>query len=135
MRNSLANSATLSGWSMAMPTNCSPRLPQRSRSLPPPRRAPPRRRTARRCAPSSPEAQRLVEHRQEAVGGLEADHAQPLDFAAFAIEENDARRAEQAEALEQRSVLGAVGGDVGLQQRHLAEAGLHGPLAEGVKPH
>jgi hypothetical protein len=50
------------------------------------------------------------------VHRLEADDAQVEEFLAFGVEKDDAGRAEQAEALQQRLVGIAVGGDVGLQQ-------------------
>src|ERR1035438_524685 len=49
---------------------------------------------------------------KENVRRLVTDHPQPRDFFALTIEENDAGRSEQAEALEQGLVLGRIGGDV-----------------------
>jgi branched-chain amino acid transport system ATP-binding protein len=48
----------------------------------------------------------------------------------FRVEKNDARRAEQAEAGEQRLVVGGIGGDVGLQQREAGQPGLHAGSAK-----
>jgi hypothetical protein len=72
---------------------------------------------------------------QEAFGVLVADHAQTLQFAPLRVEENDAGRAEQVEALEQRLVLGAVAGDVGLQQQHAVQLRLDARIAEGERLH
>src|SRR5262245_21906359 len=62
---------------------------------------------------------------EEALGGLVADHAQARDLAALRIEEDDSGRPEKRKALEQRFVLGAVCGDVDLEQEHLVELGAH----------
>ena len=53
----------------------------------------------------------------EGGGRSEADHA--VRLLALLVEQDDAGRAEQAEALEQRLVLGVIGGDIGLDQ-HIA---------------
>ena len=70
----------------------------------------PRRRTR-------PESKRggAVERGEESVRRFVADHPQALHFPALAVEENDARRPEQAEALEQCLVLGRIGGDIRAQ--------------------
>jgi hypothetical protein len=47
-----------------------------------------------------------VERLRKLLCRLIADHAQVLDFAAALVEEDDSRRAEQAETLQQRLVLG-----------------------------
>src|SRR5262245_40503855 len=62
---------------------------------------------------------------EEALGVLVADHPQARNLAALRVEEDDARRTEKREALEQRLVLLGVGGDVDLQQEHLVELRLH----------
>ena len=53
---------------------------------------------------------------------LEADDAVLGPLAAGGAEEHDRRRPEDAEALQQRLVLGVVGGDVGLQQHGARES-------------
>lgn len=64
---------------------------------------------------------------QEGIGRQEADHAAVGDFLA-AVEQDDARGTEQAEALHQRLVVGAVGGDVDLDQAHLFQLAADGRL-------
>ena len=68
--------------------------------------------------------QRRIEHLPEGRRVLEADHPQAVLLGAGGVEEDDARRAEQLEALEQRLVRLVVGGYVGLQQlevMHIAD--------------
>ena len=72
---------------------------------------------------------------EEALGVLVADHPQAPDLAALRVEEDDSRRAEQREALEQRLVLRGVRGHVRLQQQHAVELRLHARLAEGEGLH
>src|SRR5688572_32142600 len=86
------------------------------------RTGPPRRRSTRWHAASSPEIERLIEGHHESVRALVADDPQAADLAPLAIEEDDAGRPEQAKALEQRDVIGVVGGNVGLQQHDVAKA-------------
>src|SRR6185295_17589391 len=66
---------------------------------------------------------------EEALGGLVADHAQALHFAPVRVEEDDARRAEEREALEERAVLGRIGRHVDLQEQHAVERALHARVA------
>ena len=67
----------------------------------------------------TPWAHRAVEAAQERVGRLVADDAQ--HFIAALVEEDDARRPEQVEALEQRLIVGVIRGDVGAQQVQLLQ--------------
>src|SRR5262249_25280399 len=48
-------------------------------------------------------------------------HSQPFDFTAGAVEEHDAGWAEEAELLEQRLVLGRVGGDIRAQHEEICQ--------------
>ena len=65
----------------------------------------------------------------------EADHARGGVLLAGRVEEQDARRAEQAESLEQRLVLGRVRGDVDLQQQRVGHAAAYRGVAEGQMLH
>src|SRR5574341_1787872 len=79
--------------------------------------------------------ERELQRLQETRGVLVADHAQPADLASLRIEEDDARRAEKREALEQRLVRRAVLRHVGLQQQHAVELRAHARVAEGEGLH
>src|SRR5690606_8042603 len=79
--------------------------------------------------------QRPIQHRRERLRLHEPHHAHALALLARAVKEDDPRRPEQAEALEQRLVLVVVGGDVGLEQQHLAHALRHPRVAEGEALH
>src|SRR5437763_16772810 len=67
---------------------------------------------------------------QETVGRLVADDAQSGNLASLRVEENHARRAEQREALEERAVSFARGGDIRLQQEHWLERSAHARIGE-----
>src|SRR5919109_2787320 len=68
---------------------------------------------------------------EEALGWLVADDAQVRDLAPGRVEEDDAGRAEEREALEELAVDGARSGHVRLQQQDLPELGPHARVAQG----
>src|SRR3954453_5079782 len=62
---------------------------------------------------------------EETPARLVADQARRANLLARGVEEDRPGWAEQAESLEQLAVLGAVGGDVGLEQERPRELLLH----------
>src|SRR5688572_31202068 len=82
------------------------------------------------CHAVSPSETHCAQGSGEAFCVLKTDHACAVDLAALRVEEDRARRAEQAKALEQRAVVVVVGGDVGLQQQRARHLLGHQRIAE-----
>src|SRR6476620_5247412 len=72
----------------------------------------------------------LAQGLDEAAAVLVADQAGGANLLAAGVEEDRPRRAEQAEPLQQRAVIGVVRRDVGLQQQRAGELLLHRGLGE-----
>src|SRR5690242_15809179 len=68
---------------------------------------------------------------EKALGRLVADDAQPGNLPPRGVEEDDARRPEKREALEQRAMRLVARRHVGLQEQHAVELGAHARIGEG----
>ena len=71
-----------------------------------------------------------IEYFEKTFCILIPNESHALNFTALPIEEQDARGAEDFEALEQCRIIGRSGGNINLQQYHVSQPGLHLRIGE-----